>query len=131
SSSHGGDPVKHSILCGVLVLATGDGVAYLVANRSAPVPTPASPVETSPTTAETASTDPSAPCPKCQAGSSTVTDVIDLSAKFATKSEAQGEFISFDEPPLAKPKAGVTPVQHETPELPDLREVLPPPREVK
>jgi len=123
--------MKNTILCGVLVLATGGGVAYLVANRPAPVPTPASPAETHPTVAEAASADPSAPCPHCQSGASTVTDVIDLSARFATKSEAKGEFISFDEPPLAKPKAGVTPVQHETPELPDLREVLPPPREVK
>lgn len=124
--------MKNTILCGVLVLATGGGVAYLVANRSTPVPisAPASPAAvTAP--AEAVSADPSVPCPKCQTRSSAVTDVVDLSVKFATRSEANGEFISFDEPPLAKPKSGVTPVQHETPELPDLREVLPPPREVK
>lgn len=123
--------MKHSILCGALVLATGGGVAFLVTNRPAPVPASASPADTPDPAVESVSADPSAPCPKCQSGSSCVTDVIDLSARFATKSEANGEFISFDEPPLAKPKVDVAPAQHETPKVPDIREVLPPPREVK
>ena len=117
--------MKNPILCGLLVLATGGGVAFVVANRPTPVPPP----EAATTQLhETAPTDPSAPCPQCQTGVCGVTDVTDLSAKFAAKSEARGEFVSFDEPPLAKPKPDVTAVGHEVPEM---REVLPPPREVK
>jgi hypothetical protein len=115
--------VKHPILCGMLVLATGGGVAFVVANRPTPVTVPDTPLAAateSPTTAD--------PCPQCRTGSAGVTDVTDLSARFAAKSEARGEFVSFDEPPLAKPKGELMPVTHETT---DPREVLPPPREVK
>ncbi len=115
--------MKNPIVCGLLVLATGGGVAFVVANRTPPVPLS----EVVPPSTDTAPTDP-AVCAKCQTGSAGVTDVTDLSARFAAKSDARGEFVSFDEPPLAKPKADVTAVGHEVPES---REVLPPPREVK
>lgn len=116
--------MKNPILCGLLVMATGGGVAFVVANR--PTPVPLSEVTTAATEIDTP--DPSVPCVKCQTGAAGVTDVTDLSTKFAAKSEARGEFISFDEPPLAKPKPDVTAVGHE---VPGTREVLPPPREVK
>lgn len=115
--------MKNLIVCGLLVLATGGGVAFVVANRPPPVP----PSEVGLPAVEAAPTEP-AVCAKCQTGSTGVTDVTDLSAQFAAKSDARGEFVSFDEPPLAKPKADVTAVGHEVPEV---REVLPPPREVK
>jgi hypothetical protein len=116
--------VKNPIVCGLLVLATGGGVAFVVANRPTPVPLP----DATTRLTDTAPADPSVPCPQCQTGACVVTDVTDLSARFAAKSEVRGEFISFDEPPLAKPKPDVTAVGHEVPEM---REVLPPPREVK
>ena len=116
--------MKNTILCGALVLATGGGVAFLVTSR------PAEPTAPRPTTAEVAAvatTAPDTPCPTCQVSTgSVVYDVTDLSARFAAKREAKGEFVSFEEPPLAKPV--VQPVGHE---LPEEREVLPPPREVK
>ena len=118
--------MKHPILCGMLVLATGGGVAFVVANRPTPVTVPDTPLAAateSPTTAD--------PCPQCRTGSAGVTDVTDLSARFAAKSEANGEFVSFDEPPLAKPKGDVLPAGHNTPKPADTREVLPPPREEK
>ncbi len=116
--------MKNPIVCGLLVLATGGGVAFVVANRPTPVPLPDA---TTTQVTETAPTDP-AVCVKCQTGTAGVTDVTDLSARFAAQSDARGEFVSFDEPPLAKPKPDVTAVGHEVPEV---REVLPPPREVK
>lgn len=116
--------MKNPIVCGLLVLATGGGVAFVVANRPTPVPLPDA---TTTQITETAPTDP-AVCVNCQTGTAGVTDVTDLSARFAVRSEARGEFVSFDEPPLARPKADVAVVEHQAP---DLREVLPPPREVK
>ena len=50
-----------------------------------------------------------------------VYDVYDLKAGFARGSEGDSKFISFDEPPLAKPKFDVEQVGGV--------EVLPPPRE--
>jgi hypothetical protein len=118
--------VKHTILCGALVLATGGGVAFVVANR----PTaPAEPVTARPADAP-AETNTNTACTACQSGGSAVVDVTDLSARFAAQSQAKGEFVSFDEPPLARPKGEVQPVEHEVP-TPDAREVLPPPREAR
>jgi hypothetical protein len=106
----------------MLVAATGGGVAFVLANR----PQPVHPPTATPTTAIVApptSVEP-ADCPTCRTGSAgEVTDVTDLSRRFASKSEGRGEFVSFDEPPLARSKGDVVPVE--------VREVLPPPREVK
>lgn len=118
--------MKHALVAATLVFVTGGGVAFLLTNRPAP---PAAP--TAETTAQTAATDPAAPCAKCQTGSCDVVDVTDLSARFAAKSEASGEFVSFDEPPLARPKGEFLPVRHDSPKPADTREVLPPPREEK
>ncbi len=115
--------MKQTILCGALVMATGGGVAFVLANR------PTAPADTSPKPAAVATAgEPTDPCPTCRTGSAGVTDVVDLTAKFAAKSVERGEFVSFDEPPLARPKGDVQPVGHE---LPADREVLPPPREVR
>lgn len=78
--------MKNPILCGLLVMATGGGVAFVVANR--PTPVPLSEVTTAATEIDTP--DPSVPCVKCQTGAAGVTDVTNLSTKFAAKSEAQG-----------------------------------------
>jgi hypothetical protein len=116
--------VKNTILCGALVLAAGGGVAFVVANRPAEPPVAATAVSATPAVDDDA---PDAPCPTCKTGgASVVYDVTDLSAAFAAKREAKGQFVSFEEPPLARP--AVQPVGHE---LPAEREVLPPPREVK
>lgn len=121
--------MKNLILCTVVLLATGGGVAFLVANHHSTPPVAAAPVDTPPDQPTPAAAGPDTPCPKCQPNSpGTVYDVTDLSARFAVRSEAKGEFVSFDEPPLAKPKEGVTPAKHE---VVAPREVLPPPREVK
>lgn len=116
--------MKNTILCGMLVLTAGGGVAFVVANRPVDLPVPAA--AESPTAAVDAAA-PDTPCTACKTdGASVVYDVTDLSARFAAKREAKGQFVSFEEPPLAKPV--VQPVGHE---LPAEREVLPPPREVK
>lgn len=121
--------MKNLILCTVVLLATGGGVAFLVASHHATPAVVAAPPDT-PAPPTTPATDSDAPCPHCQPGATgTVYDVTDLSARFAVRSEAKGEFVSFDEPPLAKPKGELTPAKHEVAEQP--REVLPPPREEK
>jgi hypothetical protein len=121
--------VKHALVAAALVLVTGGGVAFLLTNRPAP---PAAPTA-EPTAPPVAATpiNPAAPCPQCQSGACEVVDVTDLTARFAAKSEASGEFISFDEPPLARPKGDLLPVRHDSPTPADAREVLPPPREAK
>jgi hypothetical protein len=120
--------VKNFVLCTVVLLATGGGVAFLVASHHSTPPVVAAPPDT-PAEPTPPTSDPDTPCPCCQPGvPGTVYDVTDLSARFAIRSEAKGEFVSFDEPPLAKPKDGVTPAKHE---VAAPREVLPPPREVK
>lgn len=121
--------MKNTFLCGALVLATGGGVAFVVANRpTAPIESTARPADTPAEPAPAPATD--TVCTACQTGKPQVVDVTDLSARFAAQSRAKGEFVSFDEPPLAKPKGDVLPVEHEVP-TPDPREVLPPPREAK
>ncbi len=121
--------MKHALVAATLVFVTGGGVAFLLTNRPAP------PIaHTADTTAQTVAADPidpAAPCVKCQSGACDVVDVTDLSARFAAKSEASGEFVSFDEPPLARPKGEFLPVRHDSPKPADAREVLPPPREEK
>lgn len=116
--------MKNLILCAVVLLATGGGVAFLVASHHATPPVVAAPPDTPPDPT-TPDANPDSPCTKCRPNApGTVYDVTDLSARFAIRSEAKGEFVSFDEPPLARPKEGVTPAKHEV-------EVLPPPREEK
>jgi hypothetical protein len=119
--------VKHVLVAATLVLVTGGGVAFLLTNRPAPPVAP-----TAETVDQVTATDLQAvPCVTCQSGACEVVDVTDLTARFAAKSEASGEFISFDEPPLAKPKGDLLPVRHDSPKPADAREVLPPPREEK
>lgn len=119
--------MKHALVAAALVLVTGGGVAFLLTNRPAPGDAP-----TAEPTAQTAATRLQAvPCAACQSGACEVVDVTDLTARFAAKSEANGEFISFDEPPLAKPTGDLLPVRHDSPKLAEAREVLPPPREEK
>lgn len=102
--------MKNLFLCSGLFVATAGGVVFVVANQPPPVPVEAAVRQADP------ATEPTGDCPRCQTGG--VYDVTDLSARFAARCDTS-EFVSFDEPPLAKPKG-------EEP-----REVLPPPREVK
>lgn len=68
-------------------------------------------------------------CKACQSGAtSKVFDVVDLKAGYQINGEP-APFVSFDEPPLAKPPAGVQRVGFEA--KVDGPEVLPPPREAK
>ena len=101
--------MKNLLLCAGLMAATAGGVAFVMANRPVPVEAGVKTPDPAPAASDSA-------CPNCQGG---VYDVTDLTAKFATKTEGSGEFISFDEPPLAKQKPT------------EPREVLPAPREVK
>ncbi len=100
--------MKNLLVCVGLMAATAGGVAFVVSNQ-------ARPVERGCPSAKTSDPMSDGPCLRCQGG---VQDVTDLSASFAAKPTEAGEFISFDEPPLAKKPA-------------EPREVLPAPREVK
>jgi hypothetical protein len=68
-------------------------------------------------------------CKTCQPSPNKVYDVVDLKTGFQTAT-VEVPFVSFDEPPLAKPRAGAI-VSVLFVESKSGVEVLPPPREVK
>jgi hypothetical protein len=67
-------------------------------------------------------------CSKCKEGNSKVVDVVDLDRSFRMADGSPKPVVSFEEPPLAKPRGEVTPVKFE---VPTAVEVLPMPREVE
>jgi len=67
-------------------------------------------------------------CGKCSEGSSKVVDVVDLDRSFLKADGTPKPAVSFEEPPLAKPRGEVTPVKFE---VPVQVEIAPMPRAVE
>ena len=118
--------MRNLTLGGLLVLTSAAAVAYVYRN---PELTPCTVCRVEPADTDepaTGAVEPSpgdACCPKCK---SNVVDVVDLSTAYPVGSPLTGTNISFDEPPLAKPRSQVIlPAQFELPAT----ESAPPPRD--
>ena len=113
--------MRNLALGGLLILTSAAAIGYVYTNPTAPPCTTCQPklndlVEPSnePCHEETG-------CPSCKPA---VVDVVDLNTAYQTASPIPG--VSFDEPPLAKPRSqAVTPTSFEEP----ISEVAPAPRE--
>ncbi len=91
--------MRHFVLGGLLVLTSAAAIAYVYAN---PTATPCCLSESIPVA--TGSDDSSSVSPCCEKCKSGVVDVVDLSSAYSVNT-ASSSTISFDEPPLAKPRS--------------------------
>lgn len=120
--------MRNLTLGALLVLTSAAAIAYVYRNPESS-PCTVCQVEPADTTEPaTGAEEPStgdACCPKCK---SNVVDVVDLNTAYPVGSPLTGTNISFDEPPLAKPRSQVIlPAQFELP----APELAPSPRAVK
>ena len=90
--------MRHFVLGGLLVLTSAAAIAYVYAN---PTATPCCLSESTPVAAAAEDSSASPCCEKCKSG---VVDVVDLNSAYSVNT-ASSSTISFDEPPLAKPRA--------------------------
>ena len=92
--------MRHIVLGGLLVLTSAAAIAYVYAN---PIATPCCLSELTPVA--TGSDDSSLASPCCEKCKSGVVDVVDLNSAYTANALVGGATISFDEPPLAKPRS--------------------------
>lgn len=90
--------MRHFVLGGLLVLTSAAAIAYVYAN---PTATPCCLSESIPVATGSEDSLPSPCCEKCKSG---VVDVVDLNSAYSANTASSGT-ISFDEPPLAKPRS--------------------------
>ena len=113
---------------GLFATATG-GLVLLLGNTNGkhcgPCAGPPAPAAEAPVPAESSDGCCEA-CKACSTSGKAVYDVADLKAGFAAVEPTP--FVSFDEPPLAKPKGSLTAVSYQSPKG---IETLPAPREAK
>jgi hypothetical protein len=124
--------MRNWILGGFLACFTSAGVAYVLAKNAHG--SHCGPCIEKPAVVETVKNEPVVgrcdaypvePCDHCN--KTKIVDVIDLDNSFRMADGSPKPVVSFEEPPLAKPRGEVVPVKFETPAV----EVLPMPREVK
>jgi hypothetical protein len=129
--------MRNWILGGMLACVSSAGVAYVLAKNS--TGSHCGPCIEKPVVLETVQKDPitgrcdaypiegsASSCEHCN--KTKVVDVVDLDRSFRMADGTPKPVVSFEEPPLAKPRGEVMPVRFEEPAA---VEVLPMPREVK
>lgn len=110
--------MRNLTLGGLLVLTSAAAIAYVYTNPTAGT------CKTCPTEAATATVPAVGETTGCTACKPGVVDVVDLNSAYPVTSALDESTISFDEPPLAKPRGDVLPAAFELP----ASEIAPAPR---